>query len=131
MAVTGADAEAITTGKVIWEAPLGTKTESGTLSAGLFEARLTASPPAMAGPLSVTVPEVDVILSDDSVAAAQETAGLIVSGAEAEEPLTAAAIVEDVMEATAVVLTGKLTELLPAGTVTVAGTVAAGLVLES
>jgi len=116
-------------------APAGTVTVLGTLARLELLRNCTTTPPAGAGPLRVTVPvavlppqtEVGLIVSDWSVTLG---AGLTVRVAVRETPPAEAVIVTLVALETARVETVKVALVVPAGTVTVLGTVATlGLLL--
>ena len=123
--------------KVALVLPAGTVTLDGTLAAPLLLESITCAPPAGAGPLSVTVPVEDpkgppttlfgLNVSEETVG---RGGGVTVSEADLLVPLDAEMVTEvDVV--TAVVVTVKVALELPAGTVTLDGTVAAPLLLES
>jgi len=116
-------------------APAGMVTLLGTLARLELLRNCTTTPPAGAGPLRVTVPvavlppqtEVGLIVSDWSVTLG---AGLTVRVAVRETPPAEAVIVTLVALETARVETVKVALVVPAGTVTVLGTVATlGLLL--
>jgi hypothetical protein len=110
-------------------APAGTVTVLGTLARLELLRSCTTTPPAGAGPLRVTVPvavlppqtEVGLIVSDCSVTLGE---GLTVRVAVREMPPAEAVIVTLVALETARVETVKVALVVPAGTVTVLGTVA-------
>jgi hypothetical protein len=114
-------------------APAGTVTLAGTAAASvLLLDRVTTTPPAGAAALSVTVP-VDVLppgtlvgwrLSDVSV-----VAGVTVSCADRVAPSAPPEIVTMVDVVTGLVATINVAVVLPAGTVTPLGTVAAAVLL--
>src|SRR6185503_496528 len=101
--------------------------------AGLLLERATCAPPAGAGPLRLTVPT--ELAPPVRVAGASEseptTGGWMVSAAVCVVPPKEAEIVTGVAAATALVVTGKVAVLVPAATVTLAGTLAAPLLLAS
>ena len=116
-------------------APAGIVTLLGTLARLELLRSCTTTPPAGAGPLRVTVPvavlppqtEVGLIVSDWSVTLGE---GLTVRVAVREMPPADAVIVTLVALETARVETVKVALVVPAGTVTVLGTVATlGLLL--
>ncbi len=118
-------------------APAGTVTLEGTLAAPLLLASATCAPPAGAGPLSVTVPVEDCTLpitlvgfsvSEERVGSG---GGVTVSVADLLTPPLDAEMVTGVDVTTAVVFTGNVALVAPAAIVTVGGTLAAPLLLES
>jgi hypothetical protein len=116
------------------EVPARTVTLAGTVAAAVLSlARVTGSPPAGATPDSVTVPAADTPpMTLVGLIETEETgAARIVSGADCVTPEKVPEIVAGVVEATAVVVTVNVFEDVPAVTVTLAGTVAAVLELES
>jgi len=142
VAVTLADALAVTAvvvmGNVWLVAPAGTVTVIGTVAAVLLLERVTTVPPAGAAPVRVTVPVDDTTppttlvgetLTDARVEPVDGgmTVRVVdwVSVPAAVLPLTFAAA----LAVTAVVVTEKVWVVAPAGTVTVAGTTAAALLL--
>jgi hypothetical protein len=116
-------------------APAATVTEAGTVAAALLLVSVTTVPPADAAPFSVTVfkvvdapPKTD----DGDRVTADGLGGCTVKVAVAVTPPYAAVIVTGVLAATADVLMVNAGETdAPAATVTVAGTVAAALLLVS
>ena len=117
--------------------PAGTVTLEGTLAAPLLLASATCAPPAGAGPLSVTVPVEDCTLpitlvgfsvSEERVGSG---GGVTVSVADLLTPPSDAEMVTGVDVTTAVVFTGNVALVAPAAIVTVGGTLAAPLLLES
>jgi hypothetical protein len=119
--------------KVTDVAPAGTVTLVGTVSAVvlLLETETTI-PPAGAGALIVTVPVTiaptrpDVGLTDT----AETAGGVTVTAAVFALPDTVAVIVAVVVMPTGFDITVAVTDVAPAGTVTVAGTLAAALLLD-
>src|SRR6266550_6007268 len=117
--------------------PAGTVTLEGTLAAPLLLESVTCAPPAGAGPLNVTVPVEDCRPPTTLVGfnVSEETVGrgggVTVSEADVLTPPYVAEMVTGVDAATALVLIVKFALLLPAGTVTLEGTLAAALLLES
>ena len=113
--------------KVAEVAPAGIATDAGVTAFVLVDDKVTERPPAGAGPEMLTVPTdgdppttvVGLRPSDTKVGA------VIVRVAFADWPFADAPIVLDVFELTATVEMLKVTELEPAGTVTLTGTVAA------
>ena len=110
-------------------APAGTVTVAGTVAFAELEVSLTTSPPAGAAELRVTVPvELDppvtaVGLSVSEVAIGAFTVTVVV----AVVPAPVAVTITLWFVATGVDVTVKYAEKLPAGMVTVAGTVSAAL----
>jgi hypothetical protein len=125
------------TGKVALVAPAGTATLEGTLADPLLLESATCAPPAGAGPLNVTAPVEDcappITLVGFSVS--EETVGsgwgVTVSEADLLAPPKDAEMVTVVDAVTALVFTGKVALVAPAGTATLEGTLAAPLLLES
>lgn len=103
-------------------APAGTVTESGTVTFGLDETNVTMAPSGPAGPLRVTLP-VDAFPPTTTVGV-NETAvgidGVIVNVAVCVYPFAVADNTAVAVADTAVVGTDVLTNVCPAGTVTVA-----------
>ena len=123
----------VLTANVALQFPAGTLTLAGTVAAGLSLFKAIAMPLLGAGALKVTVP-VDEFppvttfgFSDtaDTVA----TVDMMLSGAVTLAPLYLAVMVAVVEVVTAVVVTTKVAVEYPAATLTVAGTVAEGLLL--
>jgi len=112
--------------------PAAIVTVEGTVAALELLLREMMTPPVAAVPLIVTVPVADVPPTTVDGATETETrdGGVTVSPAVRETVPVLAVIVALFCAATAVVLTVKLAPLLPAATVTVAGTVAAALLLD-
>src|SRR5437762_3251476 len=123
--------------KVTLLLPAGTVTLEGTLAAALLLESVTCAPPAGAGPLSVTVPVEDCTPPTTLVGfnVSEETAGGGggITGSVIDEIGRASGreMVTGVDAATALVLIVKVAVVLPAGTVTLEGTLAAALLLES
>jgi hypothetical protein len=119
----------VVTVKVVDVDPAGIVTIAGTVALALADVIATPKPPNWAGLLIVNVPvegagpttAVGVRLTETSVGA------VIVNVALPDWPLADAPIAEVVLAPTATVVTGKVVDVVPAGTVTVAGTVADAL----
>ena len=113
-------------------APASTVTVAGSVALTLLELRLMTAPPGPAGPLSVTLPVEDVPprTEDGVTVMPARPAGLTVKVADLLVAPNVAEIVTVVAADTAVVLTVKVAELAPAGTVTVTGKVAVALLEE-
>jgi hypothetical protein len=123
----------VVTVKVFVEAPAGTVTEAGTVAAPVFEEdSVTTTPPAGAGPVSVTVPV--ELLPPTTLAgatlAAERAGGVTVRTAVFVTPAETPVIVTDVEAATARDVTVNVAVVAPAATVTAAGTVAAAVFEE-
>lgn len=112
--------------------PAVTVTDVPTLAEGSLEANVIIVPPVGAGPLIVTVPVVDAPPTSDVELrlSAVKVGALIAKEPDEVEPLSVAAIVEVVLALTATVVIVKDATVWPAGTVTVAGTVAAAVFEE-
>jgi len=110
-------------------APAGTVAKAGTVASALFDAMLTRVPPTGAGPFKVTVPtdEFPPVTAGGATNKPIRAAGLIVRVVEADPPRVPLIVAVAVL-ATADVLIVKFTDSCPAATVTLAGTVALGLV---
>ena len=106
--------------------PDGTVTVAGTVAAALLDVRLTTVPPVPAVAPSVTVPVDDVppVTDVGLTATATVLAGCTVRAAEAEPPFAAAVMFPVTSAVVVVVVTVKFAVEAPAGTETVAGTVA-------
>src|SRR5215203_2719182 len=121
--------------KVALVAPCATDTPAGTVAAVLLLERETAKPPAGAGDVSVTVPcdEAPPVTLAGFTATVESDAGggggVTVSVALRAVPPNAPLIVRDVEAVTDAVLTVNVALKAPAGTVTLAGTVAALVLL--
>ena len=134
--MTGVDAATalVATVKPALAAPAGTVTLAGTEAAPLLLESATCAPPAGAGPFSVTVPlavvppaTLEGLMLRDEINAGTTASGAVLVAPPYEPEMVTAAGVE-----TALVLTLKLALVAPAATVTLAGTVAAAvLLLES
>ena len=110
--------------------PAATVTEAGTVAAAVvLELRLTVRPPVGATELIVTVPvEVPAPVTDVGFNESAVTVGAVIARlAVVLTPANVAVIVAEAFAATAVVVTLNVAEVDPAGTVTVAGTVAEAL----
>ena len=135
--VTGVDAATglVVTAKVALVAPCATVTLAGTVAAPLLLASVTANPPGGAAAVKVTVPceaappvtLVGLTATAESVAGAEGGVTVRVADRVAPpwEPLIVAALDAD----TDAVVTGKIALVLPLATVTLAGTVAAAVLL--
>lgn len=125
----------VVTVNVVVTAPAGTVTLVGTAAAGWLLASVTTAPPGGALVLRVTVPlEVPPPFSNWGLSRNEESAtlGCTFSVAERLLPAKVAVMPTAVPTVTPLVLTVKLAEAAPRGTVTLAGTVAAaGLLLVS
>ena len=119
--------------KVPVVAPAATVTDAGTVALAVLELKVITLPDDPAGPLKVTVPVEDeppetvagLIVKEENVA------GLIVSVAVWLVPLSVPVIVAWVTDDTDVVVTVKVAVVCPAGTETLAGTVALLVLDES
>jgi hypothetical protein len=137
--VTGVDAVTalVVIAKGAFIAPCGTDTLAGTGAAALLLDRETARPPAGAGDVSVTVPcdeAPPVTLAGftataDSDGGGGGAGGVTVNDALRAVPPNAPLIVSEVDAVTDTVLAGNVALKAPAGTVTLAGTVAAPVLL--
>ena len=137
--VTGVDVVTplLVTVNVPLVAPAATVTLVGTLAAPLSLESMTCAPPVGAGPLSVTVPVevcappvtlVGFSVSEESVE--EEAWGRTVSEAVLVTPAYDAEMVTGVDVVTALLVTVNVPLVVPAATVTLAGTVAADELLE-
>jgi len=109
--------------------PAGTVTDVGVVALALSDARATVMPPVPAAPLKVTVPIVETPprTEESERLIPVSVAALIVNGAELVlDPCVAVIFAVTVLE-TPSVATVKVFDFDPAGTVTVAGTVAFAL----
>jgi len=123
----------VETVKVAVDAPARTVTLAGTVATVKLEPRVITKPPAGATALIVTVPVEEFpprteVGESESPETAKE---VIVSEAVTVAPVPVAEIVAVTLEVTEVVLTVKVAVFEPAGTVTVAGTVALELLEAS
>src|SRR2546421_547687 len=112
-------------------APAATVPLAGTDAAGSLLDSAICVPPVGAGPFRVTVPEAGVppVTLAGLIASDEITAGTTVSEALCVPPPYEPEMVTAVDVATALVVTLKLALVAPAGTVTLAGTAAAGALL--
>lgn len=125
MAVDVARIGTVVTAKVVDVEPAGTVTEAGTVTVDKFEVRVTTAPPAGAGPVKVTVPVefappatlVGDTLIVDSFAAATIRVLVFVVDPNVAEMVTVS------FDACALVAILNVAVVLPAGTVTEAGSV--------
>jgi len=126
----------VLTANVALVLPAGMVTLDGTLAAPLLLESITCAPPAGAGPLSVTVPVEDpkgppTTLFGFNVSDAT-VGGVTVSEADGVTPSKDTKMLATVATPTGLALTVKVALLLPAGMVTLEGTLAtAALLLES
>jgi hypothetical protein len=118
-------------GKVAEVAPPATVTEAGTLAAGFELERVTAWPAGAAGPVRVTVP-VRLLppVTDAAKAIEYSAAGCTVTLTVFETPPLDAVMTAVTGEATTVEVSVNVVAEAPPGTVTEAGTTAAGFELE-
>lgn len=109
-------------------APSATVTLDGVCALALSEDRFTTTPPAGAGPVSVTVPVGEVPLGTElgEIVSCVGTAGTTVKVAVAEMLSKLAVIVGAVLVGTATVTTENVAVVAPAGTVTLVGGTALG-----
>ena len=112
--------------------PAGTVTELGTVRAVFPLDKATTNPPVAVGALSVTVPVVGLPPSKEDGEKVKDTreGGLTVRAALFDTPPAVAAIVATTWALTGAVVVVKVAVVWPAVTVTLAGTDAAGFVLE-
>jgi hypothetical protein len=134
--VVFADTALVFTAKVAVVAPAATVTLAGTVAAALLLDRVTAAPPAGATPLNVTVPVEALPLTtlvglSESAESVTDAVGVTVRAADLRTPPKVAGIVAVAEAVTDVVATVTLAVVAPAGTVTLAGTVAAAWLLDS
>jgi len=108
------------------EVPAGIVTVPGGFALVLLEERLTVAPPGGAGSLSVSVPVLDVppMTELGETVRVLGTGGVRVTIVETDVEPTVAVIVAGVDTETSDVAIEKVVDVAPAGTVTVAGTVA-------
>src|SRR5262249_46654900 len=118
--------------KVALVAPAAMVTLAGTVAAGLASLRVISAPPAGATPVSVTVAVEVLPLTTDAGFRVKvlRGPGFTVSTA-VFSPVKLALIVTAVLEVTPTLVTVNVPVVAPAATVTVAGTVAAGLLEAS
>jgi len=119
----------VVTVKVALVAPAATVTVAGTVAAVRPEVRLTESPPVGAAPVRVTVP-VELVPPVTEVGfklTVESTGALTVRVAVAETLFAVAVIVAVWFDPTATVVAVNVADVLPAATVTEAGTVTAEL----
>src|SRR5207249_863582 len=138
--VTGVDVVTalVLTVNVALLAPAATVTLAGTVAVDvLLLVRVTAAPPAGAGPLSVTVPVEDCTppttllglkVSEETVG---RGGGITVIEENGRASRRETEMVTEVEVDTVLVLTVKVALVLPAATTTLAGTLAAPLLLDS
>jgi hypothetical protein len=118
---------AVATEKVVEVEPAGTVTFAGTVAAAVFAlVRATVAPPGGALPVMITVPveELPPATLAGLTERVERAAGLTVRLAVFDTPEKAAVIVTGLADATPSVVTVKGADAAPAGTVTLAGTVA-------
>jgi len=122
----------VVTVKVAVVVPAATVTLAGAVAAALLLDKLTDKPPAGAALPKVTVPieEVPPSTAVGFTATDETTGGFTVNAAVWVPPLNVAEMVADAAVATGVVVTVKVAVVAPAATVTLAGTVAAALLLD-
>jgi len=126
------DTGLVLTVKVAVVAPAATVTPVGTVAAAvLLLVSVTVAPPVGAAPLSVTVPvdEVPPVTEVGLRLTELGTRAVTVSVVVFVAPLEAAEMVTDVLLATGLVLTVKVAVVAPGATVTLAGSVAAAVLL--
>jgi hypothetical protein len=121
----------VLTVKVADDEPAGTVTLAGVVALALLSDRDTTMPPTGARPVKFTVPveEVPPVTVAGLIDTELRAAGLMVRFAVAV-PLPVAVMVAVAAELTALVVTVKLAVFDPDATVTLAGTVAAALLLD-
>jgi hypothetical protein len=117
--------------KVAFVAPAGTVTDEGTVMADDELESATVVPPVLAAPLSVTVPVALAPLARlvGLTVSIETCKGLTVSDAVLVTLPNAAVIVTGLAALTLFVVTVKVAVVIPEGTVTDAGTVAAAVLL--
>jgi hypothetical protein len=132
LAFIGAGTETVAIENVAVVPPAAIVTDAGTVTAALSLRSATIAPPAGAGSFKVTVPiEPRPPVTVNGFKSRDETAGgLIVREAACVTPKVAL-IAAVVVEATAVVFTANVAVVAPAATITLGGTVADALLLES
>ena len=124
----------VVTVNVALVAPAGTVTLPGTVAAELLLDSVTCAPPAGAAPSSVTVPVEllpPVTVVGFTASEVRRTLGITVRVAVRVTPPYDAEMVADVDEVTTLVLIVNVALVAPAATVTLPGTVAAELSLDS
>ena len=114
-------------------APAGIVSEIGTVTEVLLLVKVTTDPPVGAGPFSVAVPVDDAPpMTVVGFRVSERSVGGTMVKVAVSVTVPSVAEIDDVdWAATAVVFTTNVAEVAPATTVTLAGTVAAALLLES
>ena len=112
--------------------PAGIVTVAGTPAATLLDPRLTTTPPTGALLSSVTIPvaELPPATPEGEIVTLNTRGATTVRTAAAAVPFAVAVIVAEVFADTGTVVTVNVAVVAPSGTVTVAGTPAAALLLE-
>lgn len=126
------DTAVVVTAKVALVAPAGTLTEAGTVAQALLDDKVTLVPPGPAGPVRVTVPVdgLPPISVEGERVILVSPAGLIVRLAVNVVDPSVAEIVAVAAVDTADVVILKVADVVPAATVTVAGTTPFALELD-